>query len=109
MSQLSARGWHLVTEAQYDVRYWVKDVPSLVFWFKAIAGANEVPADFSIATHHDVVNTLIQQFGSERGLATNEHRTLVIARKSELRWVEAGCPKSTAIRQSSLVNVFHQR
>jgi ubiquinone/menaquinone biosynthesis C-methylase UbiE len=83
LHDLSAAGWHLVAEAQYDVRYWVKDVPSLVFWFKAIAGANEVPADFDVATHHDVVNTLIREYGSHRGLTTNEHRTLVIARKPE--------------------------
>lgn len=81
LNDLSARGWQLIAEAQYNVHYWVKDVPSLVFWFKAIAGANEIPADFSIATHHGVVNALIRQFGSQRGLATNEHRTLTIARK----------------------------
>lgn len=83
LNDLSARGWQLIAEAQYNVRYWVKDVPSLIFWFKAIAGANEIPADFSIATHHDVVNVLIRQFGSRRGLATNEHRTLTIARKPD--------------------------
>ncbi len=80
LHDLTALGWHLIAEAQYNVRYWVKDVPSLIFWFKAIAGANEVPADFSIPTHHGVVNALIRQFGSQRGVATNEHRTLIIAR-----------------------------
>jgi len=83
LNGLSARGWHLIAEAQYNVRYWVKDVPSLVFWFKAIAGANEIPANFSIETHHNVVDALIQQFGSHRGVATNEHRTLTIARKPD--------------------------
>ena len=83
LRDLSARSWHLVTEAQYDVRYRVKDVPSLIFWFKAIAGANEVPADFSVATHHEVINALIHEFGTPRGLATNEHRTLIIARKPD--------------------------
>ncbi len=83
LSALAARGWRLVAEGHYDVRYWVKDVPSLVFWFQAIAGANEVPDDFSIATHHGVINALIRQFGSPRGLETNEHRTLVIAQKPD--------------------------
>lgn len=83
LSDLAGRGWRLVAEGHYDVRYWVKDVPSLVFWFQAIAGANEVPGDFSIPTHHGVVNALIQQFGSPRGLETNEHRTLVIAQKPD--------------------------
>jgi SAM-dependent methyltransferase len=83
LSDLAGRGWRLVAEGHYDVRYWVKDVPSLVFWFQAIAGANEVPGDFSVATHHGVINALIRQFGSPRGLETNEHRTLVIAQKPD--------------------------
>ena len=83
LRDLASRDWRLVAEAQYDVRSWVKDVPSLIFWFKAIAGANEVPADFSIATHHGVINELIRRFGSPRGLETNEHRTLVTAQKPD--------------------------
>lgn len=81
LSDLARKGWRLVAEGHYDVHYWVKDVPSLVFWFQAIAGTNAVPNDFSIATHHGVINALIRQFGSPRGLETNEHRTLVIAQK----------------------------
>ncbi|MBA2467891.1 MAG: class I SAM-dependent methyltransferase [Chloroflexia bacterium] len=83
LSDLAARGWRLVAEGHYDVCYWVKDVPSIVFWFQAIAGANEVPGEFSIAKHYGVINALIQRFGSDLGLETNEHRTLVIARKPD--------------------------
>ena len=83
LSDLAGRGWRLVADGHYDVRYWVKDVPSLVFWFQAIAGTNEVPGDFSIARHHGVINALIRRFGSPRGLETNEHRTLVIAQKPD--------------------------
>jgi SAM-dependent methyltransferase len=86
LNDLTCCGWRLIAEAEYDVRYWVQDVASLVFSFRAIAGANEVPADFSIATHHGIINTLIRQFGSDRGLATNEHRMLVIAQKPEASW-----------------------
>lgn len=63
LSELTARGWRVVAEGHYDVRYWVKDVPSLVFWFQAIAGANPIPEHFSIATHYGVINALIRQFG----------------------------------------------
>jgi SAM-dependent methyltransferase len=77
------QGWRLVATGEYDVAYRVLDVPSLIFWFKAIAGANEVPADFNVETHHDVINRLILEYGTERGLVTNEHRMLVIARKSD--------------------------
>jgi SAM-dependent methyltransferase len=81
LSDLTGRGWLLLAEGHYDVRYWVRNVQSIIFWFQAIAGSNEVPGDFSIATHCSVINALIRQFGSPRGLETNEHRTLVIARK----------------------------
>lgn len=83
VSELTTRGWRVVAEGYYDVRYWVRDLPSLIFWFQALAGTNEVPEDFNIATHHGVINTLIRQFGSSRGLETNEHRTLVIAQKPD--------------------------
>ncbi len=83
LSDLTTRGWRLVAEGHYDVRYWVKDVPSLVFWFQAIAGAPTIPDDFSVGTHHGVINELIQRFGSPRGLETNEHRTLVVAQKPD--------------------------
>lgn len=83
LAEFSQRRWRLVATGEYDVRYWVHDVPSLIFWFKAIAGTNEVPDDFDVATHHAVINTLVQRFGSDRGLVTNEHRTLVILQKPE--------------------------
>jgi SAM-dependent methyltransferase len=82
IADLVARDWRILATASYDVQYWVKDVPSLIFWFKAIAGANEVPADFSVSRHADVINSLIARFSSDRGLVTNEHRTLLIARKA---------------------------
>jgi SAM-dependent methyltransferase len=83
LTEFSQRGWRLVASGEFDVRYWVRDVPSLIFWFKAIAGTNEVPDDFDVATHRDVVNTLIRRFGTVRGLATNEHRTLVVLQKPD--------------------------
>jgi SAM-dependent methyltransferase len=83
LAEFSQRGWRLVANAEYDVRYWVHDIASLIFWFKAIAGANEVPSDFDVAAHHEVINTLIRRFGTPRGLATNEHRTLLVVRKPE--------------------------
>jgi SAM-dependent methyltransferase len=81
LKDLVARGWHIMVHGDYDVRYWVKDLPSLLFWFKAIAGANEVPADFSVTRHQQTINFLVQQHSSDKGLVTNEHRTLLIARK----------------------------
>lgn len=85
ISELCESGWVIVAEGEYNVRYLVRDLPSLLFWFSAIAGANEVPSDFSIARHHNILNDIIRHYGSDRGVETNEHRTLLIARKSPRR------------------------
>lgn len=82
IAELVTRDWRILATASYDVRYWVKDPASLIFWFKAIAGANEVPADFSVSRHAKVINSLIARFASDQGMLTNEARTLLIARKA---------------------------
>ena len=82
LSGLRESGWTIVAQGEYNVRYLVRDLPSLLFWFSAIAGANEVPSDFAIERHHGVINDIIQRYGSDRGIETNEHRTLLIARKA---------------------------
>lgn len=79
---LHESGWEIVAEGEYNVRYRVLDLPSLLFWFSAIAGANEVPSDFTIDRHHGAINEIIRRYGSDRGVETNEHRTLLIARKT---------------------------
>ncbi|MGC4189813.1 MAG: class I SAM-dependent methyltransferase [Thermomicrobiales bacterium] len=81
-SELRESGWAIVAEGEYNVRYLVRDLPSLLFWFSAIAGANEVPSDFAIDRYHDVINDIIHRHGTDRGVETNEHRTLLIARKA---------------------------
>lgn len=81
VANLRERSWRILVTGNYDVGYWVKNLPSLLFWFKAIAGANEVPADYSIALHGHTVNRLTTHFATAGGFATNEHRTLLVARK----------------------------
>lgn len=76
-------GCRIVATAEYDVRYWVRDIPSLIFWFMAIAGSNEVPVDFSIERDWRTVNRIIEQYSTPHGVLTNEHRTLLIIRNGE--------------------------
>jgi hypothetical protein len=47
------------------------------------AGANDVPAGFSIARDWHTVSRIIARYSTPRGIETNEHRTLLIARKDE--------------------------
>ncbi len=81
-------GCRIVATAAYDVRYWVRDIASLIFWFGAIAGANEVPADFSIDRHWRVFQRIIAEYGTPKGVLTNEHRTLLVEQKPQpdRRW-----------------------
>lgn len=85
VSDLRASRWAIIAEGEYNVRYLVRDLPSLLFWFSAIAGANEVPSDFAIDRHFEIINDIIRHYGCDRGVETNEHRTLLIARKSPSR------------------------
>ncbi len=47
------------------------------------AGANEVPAGFSIERDWQTVSRIIARYSTPRGIETNEHRTLLIAHKGE--------------------------
>lgn len=77
-------GCRITATGTYDVNYWVKNISSLVFWFRAIAGAKEVPAEFSIDRHWQIINRIVSDYSDSRGVRTNEHRTLLIAQKPEL-------------------------
>ncbi len=78
---LIKNGCRIVATGAYNVHYWVKDIPSLIFWFKAIAGGNEVPDGFTIDRDWQTVNRIITRYSTANGVLTNEHRTLLIARK----------------------------
>jgi SAM-dependent methyltransferase len=63
--------------AEYDVRYWLSDLGSFVFFIKAIP----LPERFDPDVHCAAVNRAIAGYGSPRGIQTNEHRYFLIAEK----------------------------
>ncbi|MCJ7550058.1 MAG: class I SAM-dependent methyltransferase, partial [Anaerolineae bacterium] len=63
--------------AEYDVRYWFLDVPSLLFWLKAVP----LPEPFDLDRHWHGVNRILDRYTTDRGIETNEHRELLIVRK----------------------------
>lgn len=81
IEEFTRRGCRVLSSAAYNVHYWVKDIPSLIFWFKAIAGGNEIPKGFSIERDGHTVSRIIQRYSTAKGVQTNEHRTLVVVRK----------------------------
>ena len=78
-----SHGCEVVATGAYTVRYWVKDVPSLIFWFKALASGNEIPAGFSIDRNGAVVRRIIDTYSTPNGVLTTEHRTLLVVRKRQ--------------------------
>ena len=63
--------------AEYDVRYWFRDVESLLFWH----GAIPMPEDFDLERHWELVDQIIADYATSGGIESNEHRELLIARK----------------------------
>lgn len=84
IDELVGYGCRIVATGDYNVHYWVKDVPSLVFWLKAIAGANPVPEGFSIDRDWRTVRQIISKYWTSSGVLTNEHRNLLIAQKGSM-------------------------
>jgi SAM-dependent methyltransferase len=70
-------GCRIVSTGEYDMRAWFLDVESLLFWLQAVP----LPEDFSIERHWPQVDAIIGAYGTEQGIETNEHRTLLIVRK----------------------------
>ncbi len=76
-AQMQAAGGAIVAYGTYNVPYYFADVESLVFWLMAVP----YPQDFSVETHWEQVDYLVNEYGTLRGIATNEHRELLIVRK----------------------------
>jgi SAM-dependent methyltransferase len=70
-------GCRIVATGEYDVRTWFLDVESLLFWLQAVP----LPEDFAIERYWRQIDAIISSYATERGIETNEHRTLLIARK----------------------------
>jgi SAM-dependent methyltransferase len=73
-------GCVVVAQAEYNVRYFVRDVESLIFWLKAIlhTSATGFPETFDIQKHWQVIDRIIHKYQTPRGIETNEHRQLLI-------------------------------
>ncbi len=78
-------GCSVVSICSYDVGYYVKDVASLLFWFKAIRSrghaASTIPEDFCVEKYYKQINNLITKYQTDRGIRTNEHRELLVIKK----------------------------
>jgi len=63
--------------AEYDVPYRFLDVPSFIFWCNAVPW----PEPFDPDRHWSVINQILAQHTTDRGIETNEHRELLIMQK----------------------------
>jgi SAM-dependent methyltransferase len=70
-------GCEVVARSEYDVRLWYRNVESLVFWFKSVP----MPEEFDIERHGPKLEAYIAECRTPKGIESNEHRELLIARK----------------------------
>ncbi|MBA7635457.1 hypothetical protein ES703_43061 [subsurface metagenome] len=69
----------MILHDEYNVRYWFCDLESLIFWHKGIP----IPEDFNIEKHWREVDLIISKYNTSKGIKTNEHRELLIAKCNE--------------------------
>ncbi|MHB0878344.1 MAG: class I SAM-dependent methyltransferase [Anaerolineae bacterium] len=74
---VEAAGLQVEAQAQYDVRYFVPDLESFVFWLQAVP----LPENFDIEKHWREVRSLVRDCWALRGVESNEQRLLLVARK----------------------------
>lgn len=77
-ARLQVLGGAIIAYGTYNVPYYFVDVESLVFWLMALP----FPEDFAIETHWQQVDYLLAEYGTPRGIETNEHRELLVIRKA---------------------------
>lgn len=73
----ASRGCTIEVEAEYDVPYTFIDLPSFVFWLKAIP----MPEDFDMEQHWEKVAQIVAGATTPQGITTNEHRQLLVVRR----------------------------
>jgi SAM-dependent methyltransferase len=76
--EAAGRRASVVVRGEYDVRYAVLDVESLVFWLTAL---NLPPGGFDIERHWRQVAQIVREYTTPSGIETNEHRDLKILRR----------------------------
>ncbi|MDQ3700215.1 MAG: class I SAM-dependent methyltransferase [Chloroflexota bacterium] len=69
----------VLVRGEYDVRYFVRDAESLLFWLKALS--HLASGGFTIERHWQQVAQIIRNSSTPDGIQTNEHRSLLILRK----------------------------
>jgi ubiquinone/menaquinone biosynthesis C-methylase UbiE len=77
IEQFESMGCRVVASGEYNIRYWIKDIFSLIFWLKG----RDFPKEFSIEMHWKQVNEVVEKYMTPRGIETNEHRELLIVNK----------------------------
>lgn len=70
-------GCRIVAAGKYDVKYWVKDIESLIFWLKAV----DLPEGFNIEDHGQQLLQYIAEYSTPKGFLTNEAREFLIVQK----------------------------
>jgi len=77
IEQFESLGCRIVASGEYNIRYWMKDIFSFIFWLKG----RDFPKGFSIERHWKQVSEAVEKYMTPRGIETNAHRELLIVSK----------------------------
>ncbi len=75
--QFQLHGCRIIAQAEYNVPYWFCDLESFMFWLMSVPW----PEEIDLEKHWQNINRVLETSQTERGLATNEHRGLLIVQK----------------------------
>ena len=75
--QFQGKGCRIVAQGEYDVRYWFKDIASLMFWMMSVPW----PEEIELEKHWQNINQILETSTTSLGFETNEHRGLLIVQK----------------------------
>lgn len=78
IAEFHEAGCTVVACGSYDVSYYVEDVASFLYGLQSVP----LPEPFDFDRHESIVQALIDQNQTERGIVSNEHRDLLIVKKN---------------------------
>jgi SAM-dependent methyltransferase len=70
--------FELIHKENAKVKYWFKDIESLVFWLKSVP----LPENFNLRKHWKKVVEVIEKYSTPKGIQTIQHRQIVVVRKT---------------------------
>jgi len=70
--------FELIHKENAKIKYWFKDIESLVFWLKSVP----LPENLNLRKHWKKVARVVEKYSTPKGIQTIQHRQVMIVRKT---------------------------